>query len=149
MMYSFPMSISFIFTKWGTRAQPLPFTSEFIVGGWQSGLQSRRVLGLLSAQLHHPGPRAFPRQPGPGEHRRHDPPRANAAPPGGRAESRAGRGRPSDLPSRLVTPGPRHSPRGRHPSRGPRDTGATQAPLLRPVASHRPSRPGKPKGVRP
>lgn len=71
-----------------------------------TGASGPGVLGLLSGQLRHPGPRAFPRQPGPGEHRCQDSPRVDAAPPGGRAESRAGRDRPPNLPSCLLTRDP-------------------------------------------
>lgn len=101
------------------------------------------MLGLLSSLLHHP--RAFPRQPGPGEHRCQDSPRADAAPPGGRAESRAGRDRPPNLPSCLLTPGPRHSPPSRHPSRGRRATPGRGRPRFSrrclPTAHHAPGSP--------
>lgn len=84
-----------------------------ICSRWLTASSPLERLGILSGQLRHPALGRSHASPGPGEHRLHDPPRANAAPPGGRAESGAGRDHPANLPSCLLTPRTPHSPQGR------------------------------------
>lgn len=104
-----PRTSTYVAKQKQTNKQKI--VENYLRSGWLTvSLQYQREVGASLWTAPPPGPRAFPRQPRPGEHRLHDPPRANAAPPGGRAESGACRDHPLNLPSGFLTPRPRAQP---------------------------------------